>query len=250
MAPVLDTPAYQRTLARASGYQEFQERKWDDLSEIMWGTMAIELGASTRRPRRRSPRRCTCPMLVLVGAQDKPFVDRVAARWPRRSRARSSSSSPTPGTRLSSRIPTAWIDALHAVPRVAFPRRRGSVVDAHGGRLAVEVLQQHDVDTMFTLSGGHLFVLYDGAVQTRPPARRRPPRADRDVRRRRLGQGDAPARVRGAHRGPGRHQRRERDDRGVHERLADRRARPGARRRRVGVRVRCRSSTTCRSSRR
>ena len=39
-------------------------------------------------------------------------------------------------------------------------------MDAHGGRLAVEVLQGHDVDTMFTLSGGHLFVLYDGAVQT------------------------------------------------------------------------------------
>jgi acetolactate synthase-1/2/3 large subunit len=39
-------------------------------------------------------------------------------------------------------------------------------VEAHGGRLAVEVLQRHDVDTMFTLSGGHLFVLYDGAVQS------------------------------------------------------------------------------------
>ncbi len=38
-------------------------------------------------------------------------------------------------------------------------------MDAHGGRLAVEVLQRHGVDTMFTLSGGHLFVLYDGAVQ-------------------------------------------------------------------------------------
>ncbi len=39
-------------------------------------------------------------------------------------------------------------------------------MDAHGGRLAVEVLRRHDVDTMFTLSGGHLFVLYDGAVQS------------------------------------------------------------------------------------
>lgn len=39
-------------------------------------------------------------------------------------------------------------------------------MEAHGGRLAVEVLQRHDIDTMFTLSGGHLFVLYDGAVQT------------------------------------------------------------------------------------
>src|SRR3954464_13429785 len=38
-------------------------------------------------------------------------------------------------------------------------------MEAHGGRLAVEVLQRHDVDTIFTLSGGHLFVLYDGAVQ-------------------------------------------------------------------------------------
>ncbi|MDQ1519252.1 MAG: hypothetical protein QOI55_325 [Actinomycetota bacterium] len=37
---------------------------------------------------------------------------------------------------------------------------------AHGGRLAVEVLQRHGVDVMFTLSGGHLFVVYDGAVQT------------------------------------------------------------------------------------
>jgi acetolactate synthase I/II/III large subunit len=39
-------------------------------------------------------------------------------------------------------------------------------VEAHGGRLAVEVLRRHDVDTVFTLSGGHLFVLYDGAVQS------------------------------------------------------------------------------------
>ncbi len=36
--------------------------------------------------------------------------------------------------------------------------------DGHGGRLAVEVLKAHDVDVMFTLSGGHLFVLYDGCV--------------------------------------------------------------------------------------
>ena len=38
-------------------------------------------------------------------------------------------------------------------------------MDAHGGRLGVEVLRRHGVDVMFTLSGGHLFVLYDGAVQ-------------------------------------------------------------------------------------
>ena len=37
---------------------------------------------------------------------------------------------------------------------------------AHGGRLAAEVLGRHDVDTVFTLSGGHLFPFYDGCVQT------------------------------------------------------------------------------------
>ncbi len=35
-----------------------------------------------------------------------------------------------------------------------------------GGRLAAEVLGRHDVDTVFTLSGGHLFPFYDGCVQT------------------------------------------------------------------------------------
>jgi len=34
-----------------------------------------------------------------------------------------------------------------------------------GGRLAAEVLRGHDVDTLFTLSGGHLFPLFDGCVQ-------------------------------------------------------------------------------------
>jgi acetolactate synthase-1/2/3 large subunit len=39
-------------------------------------------------------------------------------------------------------------------------------VEGHGGRLAAEVLLAHGIDVVFTLSGGHLFVLYDGCVQT------------------------------------------------------------------------------------
>ena len=35
-----------------------------------------------------------------------------------------------------------------------------------GGVLAAEALIAHDVDVVFTLSGGHLFPLYDGCVQT------------------------------------------------------------------------------------
>jgi acetolactate synthase-1/2/3 large subunit len=41
----------------------------------------------------------------------------------------------------------------------------------HGGTLAVEVARAHGVETMFTLSGAHVFPLYDGAVKADPPMR-------------------------------------------------------------------------------
>jgi len=44
-------------------------------------------------------------------------------------------------------------------------------VNAHGGALAVAAAQAYGVDTMFTLSGGHVFPLYDGAVKGDPPMR-------------------------------------------------------------------------------
>ena len=39
-----------------------------------------------------------------------------------------------------------------------------AVPEAHGGAHAVEVAAAHGVDTMFTLSGAHVFPMYDGAV--------------------------------------------------------------------------------------
>jgi acetolactate synthase I/II/III large subunit len=42
---------------------------------------------------------------------------------------------------------------------------------AHGGALAVAAARAHGVQTMFTLSGGHVFPLYDGAVKADPPMR-------------------------------------------------------------------------------
>ena len=42
---------------------------------------------------------------------------------------------------------------------------------AHGGALAVEAARAYGADTMFTLSGGHVFPLYDGAVKADPPMR-------------------------------------------------------------------------------
>jgi acetolactate synthase-1/2/3 large subunit len=39
----------------------------------------------------------------------------------------------------------------------------------HGGAQAVAAARKHGVTTMFTLSGGHVFPLYDGAVKATPP---------------------------------------------------------------------------------
>jgi acetolactate synthase-1/2/3 large subunit len=42
---------------------------------------------------------------------------------------------------------------------------------AHGGAHAVAAARRHGAATMFTLSGGHVFPLYDGAVRADPPMR-------------------------------------------------------------------------------
>jgi acetolactate synthase-1/2/3 large subunit len=44
-------------------------------------------------------------------------------------------------------------------------------VNAHGGALAVAAARAYGIDTMFTLSGGHVFPLYDGAVKAAQPMR-------------------------------------------------------------------------------
>jgi thiamine pyrophosphate-dependent acetolactate synthase large subunit-like protein len=49
--------------------------------------------------------------------------------------------------------------------------RQESQVAPHGGALAVAAARTHGVSTMFTLSGGHVFPLYDGAVTADPPMR-------------------------------------------------------------------------------
>src|SRR5690242_16992418 len=46
-----------------------------------------------------------------------------------------------------------------------------SETTGHAGQLAVEVARAHGVETMFTLSGAHVFPMYDGAVKAEPPMR-------------------------------------------------------------------------------
>jgi acetolactate synthase-1/2/3 large subunit len=45
------------------------------------------------------------------------------------------------------------------------------MMSEHGGDHAVAAARAHGVQTMFTLSGGHVFPLYDGAVRAQPPMR-------------------------------------------------------------------------------
>ncbi|GAW50636.1 MULTISPECIES: acetolactate synthase [unclassified Nocardioides] len=46
-----------------------------------------------------------------------------------------------------------------------------SDLSGHSGELAIAVAQAHGVDTLFTLSGAHVFPLYDGAVKAETPVR-------------------------------------------------------------------------------
>ena len=47
----------------------------------------------------------------------------------------------------------------------------GTTLEGHGGALAVAAAKRHGVQEMFTLSGGHVFPLYDGVVKADPPLR-------------------------------------------------------------------------------
>ena len=47
----------------------------------------------------------------------------------------------------------------------------GGELSGHAGELAVAVARAHGVEAMFTLSGAHVFPMYDGAVKADPPMR-------------------------------------------------------------------------------
>lgn len=72
MGSPLDNPAYERLLRDRAGYQEFVDRKWEDLSEIMWAAMALEIAQQTDDL--DALRAMNCPTLVIVGELDTPFI--------------------------------------------------------------------------------------------------------------------------------------------------------------------------------
>lgn len=72
-AQVLETPAYKQALVDQPGYQEFVDKKWEDLSHIMWGAMARELGRQSDDLDALAAA-LRGPLMVLVGEQDVTFV--------------------------------------------------------------------------------------------------------------------------------------------------------------------------------
>jgi acetolactate synthase-1/2/3 large subunit len=66
---------------------------------------------------------------------------------------------------------TAVSERDQAGPRAGGPARYPRRPQNHGGAYAVAAARRHGAQTMFTLSGGHVFPLYDGAVHADPPMR-------------------------------------------------------------------------------
>ena len=62
-------------------------------------------------------------------------------------------------------------DPNSAAAAPATPPDAGEATVTHGGAHAVAAARRHGVTAMFTLSGGHVFPLYDGAVKADPPMR-------------------------------------------------------------------------------
>jgi pimeloyl-ACP methyl ester carboxylesterase len=72
-AATLETPAYVRLLAERPGFEEFELRKWDALSGVMWATMAREMAHQPDQLALLAG--VLCPTLVIVGEEDASFVD-------------------------------------------------------------------------------------------------------------------------------------------------------------------------------
>jgi pimeloyl-ACP methyl ester carboxylesterase len=110
MAAVLETPAYQRTLEERPGYREFGEKKFADLSAVMWGALAIALGhQNDDLPELASS--LACPLMLLVGEQDAPFV-KAAQRMKDAIPSARHVVIPDAGHSPQFENPGAWIDAM------------------------------------------------------------------------------------------------------------------------------------------
>ena len=72
-AATLETPSNVRLLRERPGYREYCDAKWEALSPVMWATLVVEM--VHRKDQLASLAGVTCPTLVIVGTEDRPFLD-------------------------------------------------------------------------------------------------------------------------------------------------------------------------------
>lgn len=107
----LGTPAYQRVVVERPGFGAYAEAKWASLSPVMWATLAVEL--TTQPDQLEALRAVSVPTLVLVGEQDRPFLQAsrdLAATIPGAQLV----VIPDAGHSPQFENPHAWLDALLA----------------------------------------------------------------------------------------------------------------------------------------
>ncbi len=75
----------------------------------------------------------------------------------------------TPSDESPPSVPTAGGTAADGA--TADDTIAGGTIAGHAGELAVAAARAHGVETLFTLSGAHVFPMYDGAVKADPPMR-------------------------------------------------------------------------------
>lgn len=69
----LGTPAYEQMLRERPGYREFGDRKWATLRQAMYTKMLIDVRDQPEQLDQLAVA-VSCPTLVMVGAQDRPFL--------------------------------------------------------------------------------------------------------------------------------------------------------------------------------
>ena len=69
----LGSAAHQRVVAERPGFREYGDYKWSALSPVMWSALAVEL---TMQPDQLAELGAVaCPTLVLVGEEDRTFLE-------------------------------------------------------------------------------------------------------------------------------------------------------------------------------
>ncbi len=126
-----------------------------------------------RRPLVGRRQRPGVPALALPAARPRqPAADDAGRPHAGARRRAPLDEPPVPAPPLTAGLPSGGMSDTEAAPDApATPDVPEGHLAGHAGVLAVAAARAHGVETMFTLSGAHVFPMYDGAVTADPPMR-------------------------------------------------------------------------------